>query len=35
VLELPPVVALDADTLASMLAPVIQHYLTGDLTAAV
>jgi AcrR family transcriptional regulator len=35
VLELPPVVAMDADTLASMLAPVIQHYLTGDLAAAV
>jgi hypothetical protein len=35
VLELPPVVAMDADTLASMMAPVIQHYLTGDLAAAV
>ena len=35
VLELPPVVAMDADTLVAMLAPVIQHYLTGDLTAAV
>lgn len=31
VLELPPVVAMDADTLVAMLAPVIQHYLTGDL----
>jgi len=35
VLALPPVVAMDADTLVAMLAPVIQHYLTGDLTAAV
>ncbi|MDT7671465.1 MAG: hypothetical protein QOC74_4248, partial [Pseudonocardiales bacterium] len=35
VLELPPVVAMDADTLASMMAPVIQHSLTGDLAAAV
>jgi hypothetical protein len=35
VLELPPVVEMDADTLASMMAPVIQHYLTGDLAAAV
>jgi hypothetical protein len=34
VLELPPVVAMDADTLASMMAPVIQHYLTGDLAGA-
>jgi AcrR family transcriptional regulator len=35
VLELPPVVAIDADTLVAMLAPVIQHYLTGDLTGDV
>jgi len=35
VLELPPVVAMDADTLVAMLAPVIQHYLTGDLTGDV
>jgi AcrR family transcriptional regulator len=35
VLELPTVVAMDADTLVAMLAPVIQHYLTGDLTAPV
>jgi AcrR family transcriptional regulator len=35
VLELPPMVAMDPDTLASMMAPVIQHYLTGDLAAVV
>jgi AcrR family transcriptional regulator len=35
VLALPPMAAMDAETLATMLAPVIQHYLTGDLTAAV
>ncbi|HEX4359726.1 MAG TPA: TetR family transcriptional regulator [Pseudonocardia sp.] len=35
VLALPPVVVMDADTLVAMLAPVVQHYLTGDLAAAV
>ncbi|WP_028926554.1 TetR/AcrR family transcriptional regulator [Pseudonocardia acaciae] len=35
VLELPPVVAMDGDTLARTLAPVLQHYLTGDLGAPV
>jgi AcrR family transcriptional regulator len=35
ILELPAVVELDAETLARTLAPVLQHYLTGDLDAAV
>jgi AcrR family transcriptional regulator len=35
VLELPPVVALDAEELISLLGPVLQHYLTGDLEAGV
>ena len=35
VLELPPLVAMDADTLATTIAPVVQHYLTGDLTGEV
>jgi AcrR family transcriptional regulator len=30
VLELPPVVALPPDGVAAWLAPVLQHYLTGD-----
>ncbi|HMA45607.1 MAG TPA: TetR family transcriptional regulator [Frankiaceae bacterium] len=33
VLRLPPVVALDADTLAATLAPLLQHLFTGPLTA--
>jgi AcrR family transcriptional regulator len=33
VLELPPVVAMDGETLARTMAPVLQHYLTGDLDA--
>lgn len=35
VLELRPVVALSAEELVSVLAPVLQHYLTGDLEAGV
>jgi hypothetical protein len=35
ILQLPPVVAMDGDTLAATMAPVLQHYLTGDLDAAV
>jgi AcrR family transcriptional regulator len=35
VLEIPPVVAMDGDTLARTIAPVLQHYLTGDLDAGV
>jgi AcrR family transcriptional regulator len=35
VLAIPPVVAMDGDTLARTIAPVLQHYLTGDLDAAV
>jgi AcrR family transcriptional regulator len=31
VLRLPPVVAMDAGTLAASLAPVLQHYLLGEL----
>lgn len=30
VLRLPPVVAMDRDTLVAWLGPVLQHYLTGD-----
>ena len=32
VVELAPLAALDAETLIAMLGPVLQHYLTGDLT---
>jgi hypothetical protein len=35
ILELPAVVEIDAETLARTLTPVLQHYLTGDLDAAV
>jgi AcrR family transcriptional regulator len=35
VIELPAVVEIDAETLARTLAPVLQHYLTGDLDAEV
>jgi hypothetical protein len=35
ILELPAVVEIDPDTLAQTLAPVLQHYLTGDLAAPV
>jgi hypothetical protein len=35
VIELPAVVEIDAATLARTLAPVLQHYLTGDLDAEV
>jgi AcrR family transcriptional regulator len=35
ILRLPPVVAMDGDTIVAMLAPVLQHYLTGDLDAAI
>ena len=35
VLELPPVRAMDSDTLAAMIAPVLQHYLFGDLDSAI
>jgi AcrR family transcriptional regulator len=35
ILELPAVAELDSDTVARMLAPVLQHYLTGDLDAPV
>jgi AcrR family transcriptional regulator len=35
ILELPAMVRIDADTLARTLAPVLQHYLTGDLDAVV
>lgn len=35
ILELPAVVEIDAETLARTLAPVLQHYLTGDLEASV
>jgi AcrR family transcriptional regulator len=31
VLRLPPVAAVDGDTLAATMAPVLQHYLTGPL----
>jgi len=31
VLRIPPVVAMDGDTLAATMAPVLQHYLTGEL----
>jgi AcrR family transcriptional regulator len=34
VLRLPPVVAMDAETVATTMAPVLQHYLTGDLDGA-
>lgn len=33
VLELPPLVAMEADTLVAILGPVLQHYLLGDLEA--
>lgn len=33
VLELPPLVELDPDALATLIAPVLQHYLLGDLDA--
>jgi AcrR family transcriptional regulator len=32
VVQFPPVVAMDADTLAATMAPVLQHILTGSLT---
>lgn len=35
ILRLPPVVAMDGHTLAATMAPVLQHYLTGDLDGAV
>ena len=35
ILELPAVVELDSETLVASLAPVLQHYLTGDLDAPV
>lgn len=35
ILRLPPVVAMDGEALAATMAPVLQHYLTGDLDAAV
>jgi AcrR family transcriptional regulator len=35
VLRLPPVAAMDAPTLVATVAPVLQHYLTGDLTGPV
>jgi hypothetical protein len=35
VLELPPVVALTPDEIAGWLAPVLQHYLTGKVSAPV
>ncbi|HEY1968879.1 MAG TPA: TetR family transcriptional regulator [Pseudonocardia sp.] len=31
VLEIPPVVALDGERLVALLAPVLQHYLVGDI----
>ena len=31
VIQLPPVVAMDGETLARVLGPVLQHYLLGDL----
>lgn len=33
IVELPAVVEIDAQTLTKILAPVLQHYLTGDLSA--
>ena len=33
VLELPPLVAMDPDTLVALVAPVLQHYLFGNLDA--
>ena len=33
VLELPPLVEMDPDTLVALVAPVLQHYLLGDLEA--
>ncbi|WP_028934693.1 TetR family transcriptional regulator [Pseudonocardia spinosispora] len=33
VLEIPPVAALEGEELAALLAPVLQHYLTGNLTS--
>ena len=35
VLRLPPVAAMDAPTLVATVAPVLQHYLTGNLTEPV
>jgi AcrR family transcriptional regulator len=35
VLRLPPVAAMDAPTLVATVAPVLQHYLTGDLAGPV
>lgn len=35
VVELPPLAALDAETLIATLGPVLQHYLTGDLIGPV
>jgi hypothetical protein len=35
ILQLSPVVAMDGETLAATMAPVLQHYLTGDLSAPV
>jgi AcrR family transcriptional regulator len=35
ILELPAVVELDSETIVASLAPVLQHYLTGDLDAPV
>ncbi len=35
VIRLPQVVALDGDSLATAIAPVLQHYLTGELAGAV
>jgi AcrR family transcriptional regulator len=35
ILELPAVVEIDAETLARTLAPVLQHYLAGDMDASV
>jgi AcrR family transcriptional regulator len=34
VLELPPMTQMDPDTLVALVAPVLQHYLLGDLDAA-
>jgi AcrR family transcriptional regulator len=35
ILELPAVVELDTETIVASLAPVLQHYLTGDLDAPI
>jgi AcrR family transcriptional regulator len=34
VLELPPVVSMDRDTLVSVMGPVLQHYLLGNLSGS-